>query len=170
LNSREQGFLLLTGRLGDPDRRPLTVAQLRTLAKRVEALAFSGEERALQQRDLVALGYDREMAARIVGLLSEESVLEHYMRRGRKLGCTPITRVSERYPLILRRKLGLDSPGCLWTKGNLDLLNLPAISLVGSRKLNPQNQEFAAEVGRQAARAGLVLVSGNASGADRTGQ
>jgi predicted Rossmann fold nucleotide-binding protein DprA/Smf involved in DNA uptake len=36
--------------------------------------------------------------------------------------------------------------------------------------MKPDNQEFAAEVGRQAARQGFVLVSGNARGADRTAQ
>ena len=41
----EQGFLLLSSHLGDPDRKVLTTAQLRTLAKRAQLLP-------LQQRDL----------------------------------------------------------------------------------------------------------------------
>ena len=82
----------------------------------------------------------------------------------------PITRVSDGYPLLLRKRLGLDSPGSLWIKGDASLLSQPAVSLVGSRDLNEPNREFAREVGRQAALQGYVLISGNARGADRTAQ
>ena len=58
----------------------------------------------------------------------------------------------------------------MWAKGDLSLLDTPAIALVGSRELNPRNQEFAREAGRQAALQGLTLVSGNARGADKTAQ
>ena len=34
MNPREQGFLLLSGKLGDPQRKPLTTAQLRLLSQR----------------------------------------------------------------------------------------------------------------------------------------
>lgn len=170
MNPREQGFLLLSSGLGDPQRKPLTTPQLRILAQRIRNTSFSGEDRSLQQCDLVALGYDWQTAQHILDLLSEEQVLEHYVRRGRKHGCVPVSRVSAQYPLVLRQRLGLDSPGCLWAKGNLSILDKPSISLVGSRELNPENEAFARQVGCQAARAGLVLVSGNARGADRAAQ
>ena len=35
MNPRERGFLLLTSHLGDPERKVLTVAQLRSLALRM---------------------------------------------------------------------------------------------------------------------------------------
>lgn len=170
MNARERGFLLLTSHLGDPERRPLTTAQLRTLADRVQKAELPAGDRDLEAADLIALGYGRDMAERILGLLAEESVLEHYLRRGERMGCFPVTRVSEYYPLILRHRLGLDSPGCLWVKGEVSLLNTPAVALVGSRELREPNREFAAEAGRQAAEQGLTLVSGNARGADRTAQ
>ena len=86
------------------------------------------------------------------------------------MGCVPITRVSDRYPQILRQRLGLDSPGCLWARGDVEILNTPAISLVGCRELSEPNREFAEAVGYQAAEQGLTLVSGNARGADRAAQ
>lgn len=120
--------------------------------------------------DLLALGYSREMATRIVALLSEEELLEHYLRTAKRADCEPLTRVSEGYPLVVRKRLGLDSPGVLWAKGSIHLLETPKISLVGSRDLLEENQSFAREVGRQAALQGYTLVSGNARGADRTAQ
>lgn len=170
MTAGERGFLLLTSRLGNPDRQVLTTAQLRSLAQRMQGREVPHEKRDLTERDLQALGYGREMSRRIVSLLEEEDVLDHYLHRAAHCGCVPVTRVSENYPLLLHRRLGLDSPGCFWAKGDLSLLNLPAISLVGSRDLNRENRDFAAAVGCHVARAGLVLVSGNARGADRTAQ
>ena len=170
MNPREKGFLLLTSHLGDPNRKVLSAAQLRLLAQRMSTMEQPTEDRDLSVSDLLRLGYGREMAERILHLLSQEDLLEYYLNRGRKLGCSPVTRVSEGYPLILRHRLGLDSPGCLWVKGDTSTLNTPAIALVGSRDLREENRRFAEAVGIHAARQGLTLVSGNARGADKTAQ
>ena len=170
MTGAERGFLLLTSHLGDPDRPVLTVAQFRTLADRMIHADCVPEERDLQVADLLSLGYGREKAGRILRLLQEEDLLHHYISRGKRLDCVPVTRVTAQYPLILRQRLGQDSPGTLWAKGELSLLTLPAISLVGSRELRPENHAFAQAVGRHAASQGLVLVSGNARGADRAAQ
>jgi predicted Rossmann fold nucleotide-binding protein DprA/Smf involved in DNA uptake len=170
LRPAERGFLLLTGSLGDPQRKPLTVSQFRVLASRVRNAADPGEDRDLTQRDLLALGYGGDMAQRIVDLLSEEALLDHYLQRGHKLGCRPLSRISEGYPKTLKEKLGLESPGCIWAKGDLSLLDRPCVSLVGSREIRQENKEFARQVGIEAARQGYALVSGNARGADSVAQ
>lgn len=166
----EQGFLLLTSQLGDLERKPLTVAQFRNLAMRVSQMEKPKQTRELTGDDLVALGYERQMALRMVALLSDKDRLESYVHRGKKQDCDPISRVSETYPKAVRKRLGLDAPGCLWAKGDATLLNMPAVSLVGSRELNAKNRKFAETVGREVAKKGFILVSGNAKGADRVAQ
>ena len=170
MTGAERGFLLLSSHLGEPARKPLTTAQLRTLADRMVYAPDKPENREISPEDLTALGYSAGMASHIVSLLSEEDVLDYYLRKGQVLGCTPITRVSGDYPHHLRIRLGLDSPGVLWARGDVTLLAQPMVSLVGSRELGEENWKFAAEVGRQAALQGYVLVSGNARGADRAAQ
>ena len=170
MTGAERGFLLLSSHLGDAARHPLTTAQLRTLARRMQLAERPDEDRELIPADLMALGYDRKMAEQITLLLSQERLLNDYLKQAENRGCMPITRVSEGYPLLLRKRLGLDSPGCLWVKGDMSLLKQPAVALVGSRDISEKNADFAAEVGRQAALQGYVLVSGNARGADRTAQ
>ena len=170
MNGRERGFLLLSSHLGESGRKPLTASQLRVLADRVSMMNRPDEDRDLIQKDLTELGYSREMATRILRLLQEEDVLDYYLRKGEVLGCEPITRVSDLYPLHMRKRLGLESTGVLWARGDMGLLTQPMVALVGSRELREENWKFAAEVGRQAARQGYVLVSGNARGADRTAQ
>lgn len=170
MNAREEGFLLLTSELGVPGRKTLTVPQLRTLAQRVSGANWENMDRDLELSDLIALGYGQEMAQRILVLLEDKALLDYYYQRGRKRGCYPLSRVSEDYPERLLQSLGLESPGCLWYKGDLNILNLPAVSLVGCRDLLPENRAFAREIGRQAALQGYVLVSGNARGADQAAQ
>ena len=166
----EQGFLLLTSALGDPQRKPLTVPQFRNLAKRVAAAKRELDSRDLMPRDLIKLGYDEAMAQRIYGLLSSANQLREYLRRAADCDCYPITRLSDAYPLPVRKRLGLDSPGVLWAKGDITLLNRPTVAVVGSRELNRENRNFAQEAGRQIAKQGYILVSGNAKGADKTAQ
>lgn len=170
MRAAEKGFLLLTSYLGNPERRPLTVAQFRTLALRARESNFRGVDRELTGNDLVGLGYSEEMAWRITNLLNEEQLLTQYLRQGDACGCVPLSRISEGYPEVLYQRLGLDSPGCLWAKGDLSLLDTPMISLVGSRDIRTANKAFAREVGERAAQLGITLVSGNARGADRTAQ
>ena len=111
MNPREEGFLLLSSHLGVPDRKVLTQAQLRQLSQRIRGASAPVEDRELEIRDLTRLGYGADMAARILGLLKEEEILHHYLHRGRQSGCVPLTRVSDGYPQILRKRLGADSPG-----------------------------------------------------------
>ena len=166
----EQGFLLLTSSLGDPERKPLTVAQFRTLAKRVQAAEKEISSRDLCVEDLLKLGYDIPMAQRIYGLLSGANQLRESLRRAENCDCYPITRLNPIYPVAVRRRLGTDCPGVIWAKGDISLLNRPAVAVIGSRDLYEDNLLFAKEAGRQIAKQGYVLVSGNARGADRTAQ
>ena len=81
MNPRERGFLLLSSHLGNPDRRPLTVPQMRTLADRMALMTAPEVDRDLETHDLVNLGYNREMAQRIVDLLEEEPLLDRYLQQ-----------------------------------------------------------------------------------------
>jgi len=170
LNPREEGFLLLTSHLGAPDRKVLTQAQLRQLTQRMAGVHAPDTDRDLDLQDLVSLGYGPDMAVRILGLLNERDILLHYLHNGAQRDCFPLTRISETYPQILRSRLGAGGPGCLWIKGDHSILSRHGIALVGSRDLEEPNRDFAKQVGIQAAEQGLVLISGNARGADKTAQ
>ena len=170
MNSREEGFLLLTSRLGDPQRHPLTVAQLRELERCVLRSKKSDADRELLPEDLINLGCSEETSYRVVSLLEDRTLLYAYIERGRANGCAPISRVSPGYPAKLRQCLDLEAPGSIWYKGDKLLLQKPAVALVGSRDLAMENAKFAREVGALAAEHGLVLISGNARGADSIAQ
>ena len=140
MTGKERGFLLLASQLGDRDCRPLSAAQLRSLAGRVQCMEKPAQDRVLLASDVMALGYREDMAKRILELLDREELLDHYLDRGRKLGCVPLTRVSPGYPACVRKRLGLEAPGCLWAKGDLTLLDAPKVALVGSRDILERNR------------------------------
>lgn len=170
MTGAERGFLLLCCHLGNPERKPLTVAQFRKLARRVQESEKAPGDRELELSDLTALGYDAEDGRRILRLLDEEALLARYLAKADRYGCVPLTRLTPGYPRRILEALGDDAPGCIWARGDLSLLERPGIALVGSRELRPENRRFAREAGAQAARQGLTLISGNARGADRTAQ
>ena len=170
MTGAERGFLLLCCHLGNPERKPLTVAQFRKLARRVRESEKAPGDRELELSDLTKLGYSPEEGQRILELLSEEALLNRYLSRASKHGCVPLTRLTPGYPRRILEALGDDAPGCIWARGDLSLLERPGVALVGSRELRPENRRFAREAGAQAARQGLTLISGNARGADRTAQ
>lgn len=170
MNTRDYSFLLLTGKLGDPNRKPLTTAQVRLLAERFRLLSPDVDNTNLSEAHLSSMGIPKELSQRVLALLEDDLQLAAYLARADKAGCFAVTRTNPQYPLILRKRLGNDAPGCLWMKGDSSLLQRNSISLVGSRELQENNRLFARDVGIQAARQGFVLVSGNARGADITAQ
>ena len=171
MTAAEEGVLLLCCRLGDVDSKPLTMAQFRDLGLRVRASVPTGDFLSeLTVSDLRHLGYDDAQAARIVGLLDRQVQLSAYLAQGERSGIFPITRVSPTYPRRVSRQMQLSSTPVLFAMGDLSLLEQPSVAVVGSRKLHPGNEDFAKLAGQKAAEEGLILVSGNASGADRTAQ
>ena len=170
MTGAERGYLLLCCHLGNPDRRPLTPAQFRKLARRVRLSSLTPEDRELEAKDLTALGYSNADAAHILSLFSDSALLEQYLARAAKHGCIPLTWLTPGYPRRILEALGDDAPVCLWARGDLSILEQEGIALVGSRDLMPENAAFAREAGIQAANQGLTLISGNARGADRTAQ
>lgn len=59
-----------------------------------------------------------------------------------------------------------DPPALLYAKGNTELLNRPALAIVGSRNATPQGIENALAFSRALADAGFTIISGLALGID----
>ena len=92
LRPGEYGFLLLTSNLGNPDRKPLTVAQMRDLFQRSEQMKKSDISRDVDVYDFVSIGYSPKAAQHIIDLLHDEVLLQHYLLKARKADCTPKTK------------------------------------------------------------------------------
>ncbi|QWT47040.1 DNA-processing protein DprA [Azospira inquinata] len=75
-----------------------------------------------------------------------------------------VTLADAAYPRLLLQTE--DPPSLLYVKGRLDLLNTPALAVVGSRNASPQGEQDARAFAATLARQGLTIVSGMALGID----
>ncbi|WP_050002246.1 DNA-processing protein DprA [Thermococcus eurythermalis] len=71
---------------------------------------------------------------------------------------------SPKYPIMLRQIK--DPPKTLYALGNIELLNLPAIAIVGTRKPSNLGKKYAEWATKFYAQQGFVIVSGLALGID----
>jgi len=77
---------------------------------------------------------------------------------------TLIKRPDRNYPPRLNDLY--DPPACIYTNGNIDLLKVPMIAVVGSRLASPEGLKNAAVFSYALSQAGLLVVSGLARGID----
>ena len=169
MTGAERAMLLLSCPLGESEVHPLPAAQFRDLGRQIRQTGSRSDSLApVTARTLAAAGCGRELSQRILALLDREAQLDAYLRRAEAGGIRPLTRLDPRYPAQLAVKLRFDAPRVLFLRGDAALLQGPAVALVGSRRLRPENAAFARQAGRLAAEEGLTLVTGGAAGADLT--
>ena len=149
------GYLLLCSKLGQQGRKPLSHKDFHKFL----SLNTDLNGAALHPRCPKALPQ----------LVEDHALMQQYAKR-RPADIIALILPDSRYPQIVKERLRDEAPGILWCKGNLSLLEMPAISVVGSRDPSPQAAEFTRLVGQMAARQGFVLVSGNAGGTDTLAQ
>jgi len=151
----------------------LTIAMIRlgtdTRAPRALQACFSRVRHAHGPVDpsLVALVADRAGIA-----IGDRSgvIAEAARRASEALGRTHgspyrlVTRGDTGYPALLAEIP--DPPVAMWVHGDPDALGRPSIAVVGSRNASIVGLQAAAYLGRELARAGLVVVSGLARGVD----
>jgi DNA processing protein len=83
------------------------------------------------------------------------------------VGCTLLNWTEPEYPQTLLQIY--DPPVLLYLRGDPQVLNLPSISIVGTRKPTLYGTQMARRLGRELAARGLVIVSGLARGIDAIG-
>jgi DNA processing protein len=82
----------------------------------------------------------------------------------RKAGCRLVNWSETEYPRLLQEIY--DPPPLLYVRGDVQVLNRHAISIVGTRRPTPYGNQIAERLARDLAERGLVIVSGLARGID----
>src|SRR5258708_9107917 len=83
---------------------------------------------------------------------------------GKIAGCSLLNWTEPEYPQTLLQIY--DPPVLLYVRGDPQVLNLPSLSIVGTRKPTLYGTQMARRLGRQLAARGLVIVHGLARGID----
>lgn len=82
-------------------------------------------------------------------------------------GIWVISRASEFYPRLLKKRLPEQHPPILYGLGNKSLLNQVGLGFVGSRSITDDDKLFTFEKAQQAVDEGYTVVSGGAKGVDQ---
>lgn len=85
-------------------------------------------------------------------------------QEAQRTDCEVILWTDYRYPLALKRLP--DAPAYFYAKGNINLLSLPALAVVGSRKAHGMALRKAEAMAEELSSVGLCIVSGMALGID----
>lgn len=103
-------------------------------------------------------------ALRSVSIPSLLDQADQVLRRALQKGIGVLALDDAAYPPLLKQIA--DPPPLLWWQGNLDLLHLPQLAVVGSRKPSHAGVKLAREYAAHLAQAGFVITSGLAQGID----
>ncbi len=136
--------------------------EYRRLADRMLEHQRMLDDRPMTVSLLQDMGCRLQEAEKICRLLETEQEGWIYLQRRPEV--TAVCRLSSYFPSTLRRLE--ECPAALFCLGDIGILKLPRISLVGNRELSGRGELFALQVGRWAAKHQYVLVSGGARGAD----
>ena len=86
------------------------------------------------------------------------------METAQQLGIAAVSVFDDRYPALLA--CTPDPPPVLWIRGNLHVLTLPAVAIVGSRAATPYALQVGTRLATELAHRSVAVVSGLARGVD----
>ncbi len=177
-----QAIVLLTAHFGPtgssarsgPDSmsarvKPLSPAEWGRLAEWLRASGV-GPERLLEsdfEHFLASWRDPRETVepARLRALLERSAAFGFWVEKWERAGLWILTRADEAYPQRLKTRLGASAPPLLFGCGPKEFLREAGVAVVGSRKANEHELEWAVALGAAVALRTLI-VSGGARGVD----
>ena len=89
---------------------------------------------------------------------------ERELDRGQDQGFTLLAQFQPEYPQMLSTID--DAPPVIWARGDLGLLNMPSVAIVGARNASLNGRNITRRMAADLGRAGVVVVSGLARGID----
>lgn len=156
----------------DEYARPLNTQEFR----RVEAAARASRYRSLGRLLdvdisglMMYLGLNEEDAYRVYTLLHREVQLTYAVDSFMRDGIEIVTVYDSEYPQRLLRRMGEAAPPCFFRCGSAELLNQPAIAIVGISgvKTTPVARESVERLVRDAVSQGYAIITGGELGVSR---
>lgn len=155
----------MTNRLVDAGVPSLKASEIWRLLDAVDdpARLFGLDERSVA--DLISrTGIEPE---RLVRLLDTGIALAVRLDALYERGISAVTVLDGIYPTRLRDRLGAAAPPVLYCAGDVSILGVDGIGMVGSRDVSPEGVEATTNVAYCIANSGVPLISGGAKGVDK---
>jgi len=178
-NENDLAIVSLCTNLGDSNAliNPLTNNQYTIFAGQIYNSSLKSPKNLLDNIKDLDLYWQEfnlsfEMKNRIEYLLSPERVVKVHMgiQDLKRKNIHIITRASENYPVKLKDKLKNKRPSVIFYIGNLELIKVPSVGIVGSRNIGKEEELFINDVTLDLIYKSYTIISGGAKGADRTSE
>lgn len=172
ISQNSKAILLLTAPLiagrNTPSAKVLTLAEYNKLARFLVKCN-------LQPSDLIATSSSVHIEAcatlfdkqRLEALLSRGFLLSQALERWNSRSIWVLSRADAKYPARLKSKLKESAPVIIYGCGSLSNLEAGGLAVVGSRNTSEELLTYSRTIGELAAKAKIVVVSGNARGVDQ---
>lgn len=167
-----QAILLLCGYLSGRHKeniKPLGLSEYNSLASWLnqqgmrpgDLLTPSG------QRELRAWQHTKVSLVRLQGLLGRGVALGFALEKWARQGIWIISRSDKHYPKRLKERLHSRAPALLFGVGDIGLLDIGGLAIVGSRNADEAALRFTNILAERCAKENIAVISGDAKGIDR---
>jgi len=172
LSPNSQAILLLTAPLiagrGTPSQDLLSPGEYKRLARHLKEIQRQPADLLSSDAANLMQGCQPMIdVARLQRLLGRGLLLSQVIERWQARAIWVISRADAKYPRRIKARLREDAPAVIYGCGDMALLESGGLAVVGSRHVDNVLIDYSRAVGRLAAQAGRMLVSGGAKGIDQ---
>ncbi len=171
LSENTQAILLLTAPLiagrGAPSGDLLTPGEYKRLARLLRDQQRQPADLLSQDAHLILDCQPIVDPMRLKRLLARGFLLSQAIERWQTRAIWIVSRADANYPKRIKARLKEDAPAVLYGCGDATLLDHGGLAVVGSRNVDDDLVEYTLEIGRLAAKAREMLISGGARGIDQ---
>ena len=167
MNENSKAIIVLCSHLCmTNEMKPLEPAEWKILAGKLMELKITPEELINLEKEKIYELFKKDEAERLLKLIERSASIFFEISKLEQKGIKIVTRADKEYPIKLKNKLGASVPPLFYYIGDLQLLNNPCIGIVGSRKIEIQEQDQTKKIVINAIKKGYAIVSGGAKGID----
>ncbi|MEA5593733.1 DNA-processing protein DprA [Rivularia sp. UHCC 0363] len=172
LSPDTQAILLLCSNFGQNRKiepQPLTLSEYNSLTNwlRNNQMRPADLLEPIAGKQLQKIGETKLDLTRISALLERGAMLSLAVEKWTNQGLWILGRGDTNYPKCLKQTLKHSAPAVLYGVGNIKLLSMGGLAIVGSRDVDEEKLEYTKKIAQQSAVEGIQVISGGARGVDK---
>ncbi|MFK0734688.1 MAG: DNA-processing protein DprA [Gloeotrichia echinulata GP01] len=167
-----QAILLLCASFGQNrqiEPQPLTLSEYNSLTDwlRENQMRPADLLEPAAKEQLQKITMNKLNPERLLALLERGAMLSLAVEKWTNQGLWLLGRSDTKYPKRLKQKLRHLAPAILYGVGNIELLSMGGLAIVGSRDVDEETLSYTRKVAQNSALEGMQIISGAARGVDQ---
>lgn len=170
ISDNTKAILLLTAPLifgkNTNEVKLLTIREYHQFAIFLNSIKKQPADLLTLELDNILNTYGKLDNTRIHQLLNRGFLLSQVLDYWQSRNIWVISRADKTYPSNFKNRLKENAPPILYGCGNIELLNIGGLAIVGSRNINNELIEYTMNIANLSATANQMVISGGAKGSD----